>query len=761
MGIDLTPLTGPVIPSQQPQTTKEVKKELTQKEQSTHEKALKKFETHKQKHKLSEGDKILASKKAGQLDLATPKEDIKVGKVEVEAEKVDSAKKKYHSLLVPTSKEKGHQMLKRSDLLTSPTVKSMVHSDKVGDCLLQTMSHTSSEKSSVLDQIVSESGAVSSQVRFQSMIKSLQGVVAKFKESSIKPNQDDLKLLEEIGKQINKGFSCNKGGVGSFHADKEWKKEWDKIGFKEENYKESLDKLSDMLEFYDKKSGSNFDVSAHHQAKIELTILSLESTIGQFVNDFLLDPKMKSSGILKEQFINNGSISKDFDKEIPDFQSKLRKNPLLAETKTDKLFEQINKGAGLDVFIKDKLEKYNNEIESKLNNDQLSKLTEGIMKEIKKTGDVKTSMRGRTQDIGGGKEKTKGFEDEFRGVDKDRTHFYSMPDIQDNENALQLGLKKIKGDDVNSFMKEIEDITKHDFQPKPILRLGLSLEGNMSKIVKDTKKCLRDVIHKVKEQEKDPKAVKLLEEFDEKINKDEALKTEIHDLQNKIQGVQVKYNDNDPQKKMKLIDLANRPTVANIMYKHNLKTICSISGTTTDIALSLASHGSPQLVNDILNPLLEHAKVLKQHKTQYMNEHHGGRNLDKVFEEAHSFKEVFARTTFFMQTGNYHTSGEVLGGMLIGALAASKKSFTDDEVFGLFEVLMENYSKHPENYFPLSKDEKKELFSKGHHKDTEEAIINEAVKRAQHNLLIGAQISSLETETTPKKTDLMKASTRR
>lgn len=686
---------------------------------------------------LTESEKKESSKRTRGLDLATvtPQQASNP-----ESEKVHTVKKRYHSVLVPTDKTQEEEKLQRTDLLTSPTIKSMNHCSKVGDCLLQTMSRTNAAEKSKMDQITTgkEPTALKAEQRFTAIVSSLKGVAARFNQpDSPIPNADDLKLLEEIVNQINKGFSSGNGGVGSFNTDKDWNgKEWEKIKFTKENYKESLGKLDKMLDFYAKKTDANFNPDQNLMGKIELSTLSLEATIGQFVNDFLLDKNMKSSSILKDEFIKHGVINQKFDQEITDFQAKLRKNPLLAEAKTADIFKQMNEGVGLEKFIKEKLLSLNETAKPKLGEAQIETMMGKIMEELKKTTDVKTSVRGRTQGIGGGA--SDAVAKELRGPQKNLEHFYDMPDNKDNDFALKQGLNKIKGDEVNDFIDNLNDITKHSFQPTTILRLGVSLEGNLLKMTKDTEKGIQNVLRKVIEKEEDSSIKHLLHQFDNEIKNNDSLKKEIQGLQSKIQNQEVQYNDNDKSKKMKLIDLANRNSIANIMYQNNLRTLCSISGTTTDIVLSLATHNGIDNVSELLHPLLEHAKVLVTNKDQK----HRGKIVDKQFEGAQNFKEFFSTATFFMQTGKYHTSAEVLGGLLIGALASSKAdNFSDEEVFHMFEVLMEDFSKHPENYFSLTNEEKKNLFAHGAHQDTENAIIASAQERARQNIAVGSKQS--------------------
>ena len=115
----------------------------------------------------------------------------------------------------------------------------------------------------------------------------------------------------------------------------------------------------------------------------------------------------------------------------------------------------------------------------------------------------------------------------------------------------------------------------------------------------------------------------------------------------------------------KLGKLEPKETLADIMKENKLRTICSVSGTTTDIVVGLVGIYGKEAMGKILEPF---AKLVNE-KTPNAKAIKDGLN-DKKFN---GFKRLFSSIASYMQCGQYHSAGEVLGGLYTASL-----NFIDD-----------------------------------------------------------------------------------
>ena len=64
--------------------------------------------------------------------------------------------------------------------------------------------------------------------------------------------------------------------------------------------------------------------------------------------------------------------------------------------------------------------------------------------------------------------------------------------------------------------------------------------------------------------------------------------------------------------------------------------------------------------------------------------------------------------SFFMQTGQYHTAGEVLGGLFIAARALCTDETDNKDIqktYQMFAGLMKELSTHPEQFFAVDEEQ--------------------------------------------------------
>jgi hypothetical protein len=132
--------------------------------------------------------------------------------------------------------------------------------------------------------------------------------------------------------------------------------------------------------------------------------------------------------------------------------------------------------------------------------------------------------------------------------------------------------------------------------------------------------------------------------------------------------------------------LANEESVAKMIHNAGHRTLCSISGTTTDIGLALVAQYGEATVKVATASLLDRANALKN-----------GTSLPPLDGK---FQSLFATLSFFMQGGQYHTPAEVLGGLLIVAasLHSPEQSSNKTAMVAAYKTLLEDFAKNPADY---------------------------------------------------------------
>jgi hypothetical protein len=165
-------------------------------------------------------------------------------------------------------------------------------------------------------------------------------------------------------------------------------------------------------------------------------------------------------------------------------------------------------------------------------------------------------------------------------------------------------------------------------------------------------------------------------------------------LKEQLRGI--KFTDS--QKNQRTLDdliqidadvVKSKPSLGSIMKEAGLRSICSVSGTTTDIVAGLHAHLGAAKTEEMLQSL-----------KQFVD----GDCTDpsKLSDE---FKNLFLSVAMYMQSGQYHSAGEVLGGLYCAAITLfpegnDPKNF--DQIAPKFQAMWEAFKANPENFFPLS-----------------------------------------------------------
>ena len=134
-------------------------------------------------------------------------------------------------------------------------------------------------------------------------------------------------------------------------------------------------------------------------------------------------------------------------------------------------------------------------------------------------------------------------------------------------------------------------------------------------------------------------------------------------------------------------DLANENSIAKMIHSAGHRTLCSISGTTTDIGLALVAQFGEDKVKEVMASLLDRTNALKNEKN----------SLPPLDEK---FQSLFATLSFFMQGGQYHTPAEVLGGLLIVAasLHSPDQASNKTAMVAAYENLLADFAENPADY---------------------------------------------------------------
>jgi hypothetical protein len=145
----------------------------------------------------------------------------------------------------------------------------------------------------------------------------------------------------------------------------------------------------------------------------------------------------------------------------------------------------------------------------------------------------------------------------------------------------------------------------------------------------------------------------------------------------------------------------SKPSLGSIMKDTGLRTLCSVSGTTTDIVVGLVAHMGKEPVTSMLKSLEYYVKKGCPHPP-------GEPQLST------EFKELFLAIAMYMQSGQYHSEGEVLAGLYFSALTFTNDPDVNDfdKILPKFQKMWEALRDYPENFYPLSEKSKKELNQK-------------------------------------------------
>ncbi|THF64109.1 hypothetical protein [Pseudothauera rhizosphaerae] len=514
--------------------------------------------------------------------------------------------------------------------------------------------------------------------------------------------KEQMAVLKEVMGLMNKGFSPGIAGIGRFDGKgtlPPWDPAWTKTGFK---VGESLNhpdnqtaqaNLLAMLNYFEVHAGEYLDKETTNVHQQDLRSLQVHGTLGQVLNDIVYEGRLDQGcrdellGMLQERGVFlSGQGDKD---EFVKFKDQLRQSPLLMELKNAEVVK------GMQDAIGKTLEPLRPPDIDDGEWDRLKTLVGArVGASLTRDGEEISGARGRfalgPSVSSNAKKAFDGFSRDLSNRSAPVNNCMDLPDGKLDDEALDRVGNLVTGtsrDKVDEFVQLIKDtdLLGHGMRPITVQR-EYTLPTRMREGIEDPLELLSGLQTDTDEDKA------LLKTFTDHVKtliqqpegqRSEEIKTGIQAMKDEIAKTTIKDKQG---REHTLGDVAQDLSIANLIHSHELRTLCSISGTTTDIGLALRCQMGPQLLREHLTPLLEYAR---------------GNRTDLP----DMTRELFTSISFFMQSGQYHTPAEVLGGLFITAIAVQDpKLFNPDNPKDLrdgYSRLLGGLAKSPEKFFSV------------------------------------------------------------
>lgn len=491
--------------------------------------------------------------------------------------------------------------------------------------------------------------------------------------------------------------------------------------------------LLDMLGFLqENKSRLVTTESGRHAAGVDLSIVQMEATLGQLVHDFILEAqgptaKLPSALMIRDYMQTHEMIRPETFREITRLEKNMRNNPLLAEA-TNGLIKADIVGAlqkpppgqtpgklreDMVLLLKSQLTDQARKQGIEISSDHLTVLVDKILdnyiaeiKGMKVT--EKTGERGRV-----GLDRSFGAAAgvALAGSPGEQFAFAVMPDRADDAAVAAWAEEVLKDPATEAFAaaaKGKDGILSHIGSPTNVLRLGKGLDSAFLALAEHPEILLQKAIESMlprpaevlsPEQMQEANLLAALRLDFEAPSEPGRVNAQQEQLKEIIGNINVQFNDATKQK-MPLGKMARMDSVASIMRQAHLRTICSVSGTTVDACVGMMLSMGKENMQRLLQPLLNYAKKFDTPAPTPPP------TLNSP--EADGFKQLLTTISFFMQTGQYHTAGEVLGGLFIvarGLFTTDAENMNIDQTFKMFEGLMREFAESPERFLAVNADD--------------------------------------------------------
>lgn len=575
-------------------------------------------------------------------------------------------------------------------------------------------------------------------------------------------NQKQCDALNGLVGLLHKGFG-RESGIGSFQQPG-WKPAWDQFsafasrdkrlvlaaptgepGNMEAMQKkntEVLKELNEMIDFFRTNTEAQFSSDVRHPVGVDLSATQVAAVVGQLLHDFILENRLgrESQDKILNLMVENKLVNPETFRESTEVEKTMRANPLLAEIDQTQTKDTLKNAFSFNPEEGAKNELFDLISQTLMSDEEEipSEATNNLVKDVLvKFGDAANALP-RSKFLISERGRFLGDNKNVLGPDRgEKKSVVVMPDREMDKLAHKMSLKKlstINEDKVKHFKEALDsgEILNHGASPKQILRFGLGIDTRVADFVKNPSRLMNSVLDTMIGKEGDPDKKALLESFKTKLSEDFSLQNEMKKI---VEKTVIPINGAAISQKSTLAQLAgtaeenNLHTVSSIMNKHNLRTICSISGTTVDIVGGLLLSVGPEKMKEILTPLNKYALQF-------------ARTNDKPIRPLSSFEggevcqQMISSIAFFMQGGQYHTAGEVLGGLLIAAqsLCLNKDQQNDVQlIYKIFDGVMGEMSKNPLQFFDIPPEVNKVLQDPQMNEANAKKLEKAAGERAKEN----------------------------
>lgn len=515
-------------------------------------------------------------------------------------------------------------------------------------------------------------------------------------------------VLAKLQDLLAKGFNPAFGGVGHFAKDSALATEgdyakWKFTPLKEEQdlnspmNQEALRALDDEINYYLSKAESHYSGNSLEK---DMRGIQITATIGQIYNDILTDTSLPEEErlVLGELLQSNKLIpSKENLTSLADLHQGIRGHPLLMEYRIQPITDQIapkvlavfgkgadplaekvlsralrrSPGTTLDDLagLRGRMPTADKEFAKVVTGrykatefvmnmpdeaDDRSKFNEAIADLGNLQGEnLKTAIGGGTGIFHHGERPVAiqrqtvlppHLEELCKSRDGEERVNILIAAINTEYNELQSERRKLSSK-INDIENRLKIITPNDSQFGSLQVEHASLKERLSELLSELNK-VEDLHWKFAVSHPEhvnlaPFSRGMQEKILQTLGKLEFGSIDVQDLQGRNHTLGI---------------LAGQRSVAGLIHDKGLRTLCSISGTTTDIALALVlTHGEGK-VREWSEALLKVADG----------------KLDPE-DLPVAFHDFLSTVGLFMQGGQYHTVPEVLGGMLVVAEALERK----------------------------------------------------------------------------------------
>lgn len=530
---------------------------------------------------------------------------------------------------------------------------------------------------------------------------------------------------------------------------------------------DELAKFGDMVTWYLGRAEDHFSSPPRDRLGVELAQVQLLGTVGQIMQDTLEDRGVSETAkaVMRQALESIGVLppAATYGK-VNELRALMRSNPLLSECKNETVRDDITR-ALTEGPAKERLRGVLSSVCSSAPDELRTTLVDTL--EHAYTATVQVLARSAVSPVSGHRgrmpipqKSTHPLKDlDILGPERSQKavpgmavdSFAAMPDRRDDALAMQEVERVCGGPDDPGITRlktaiDTQKVLHSGFAPKVVLQLGSGLAGPMSALYTRPTDAFGIALLAAIDNEKKRIAesgvgpghgfeiLNALQQISQSLLQPASAQTLHQGLRESLRDIPIHYNGATPGATETLGTLAETPSVAGIMRENHLRTLCSISGTTVDATCGAMLTGNPESVKAALAQLLLEEKAIAA--SGLIEQEAAERGMARLSSELENeeqkierraidlssvratrdteqqkdwehFQQFFTSIATFMQSGQYHTAAEVLGGLFIGALSSHEGDNQDfRDITRRFENLMIAFSDDPGRFFALNPEDR-------------------------------------------------------